>query len=61
MTQAIKNKTSYKEGYQDGILRSIAIVNSFRNVDDISRVSVHLTMSVIVDTLTKLANGDYDE
>ena len=47
----------YDEGYQDGLIKSIEIINSVRNTENVDRVPFHLTMSAVVATLREIAKG----
>ena len=47
----------YDEGYYDGILKALEIINSVRNTENVERVPFHLTMSAVASTLRELAKG----
>ena len=47
----------YEEGYYDGILKALEIINSVRNTENVERVPFHLTMSAVASTLRELAKG----
>ena len=48
----------YEEGYYDGILKALEIINSVRNTENVERVPFHLTMSAVVATLREIAKGN---
>ena len=47
----------YEEGYYDGILKALEIINSVRNTENVERVPFHLTMSAVASTLREIAKG----
>ena len=47
----------YDEGYYEGILKSVEIINSVRNTPNVERVPFHLTMSAVVATLREIVKG----
>jgi hypothetical protein len=47
----------YDEGYYDGILKALEIINSVRNTENVERVPFHLTMSAVASTLREIAKG----
>ena len=47
----------YDQGYYDGILKALEIINSVRNTENVERVPFHLTMSAVASTLRELAKG----
>ena len=47
----------YDEGYYEGIMKALEIINSVRNTDNVDRVPFHLTMSAVAATLRTIANG----
>jgi len=47
----------YDEGYYEGIMKALEIINSVRNTDNVDRVPFHLTMSAVASTLRTIANG----
>jgi hypothetical protein len=48
----------YDNGYSDGLVKAIEIVNSVRNTPNVERIPVHLTMSAVASTLRELAKGN---
>lgn len=55
----IDDTALYDAGYVDGIAKSIEIINSVRNVENVDRVPFHITMSAVVATLRATMNGEY--
>ena len=47
----------YDEGYYEGILKAVEIINSVRNTPNVDRVPFHLTMSAVVATLRETMKG----
>ena len=47
----------YEQGYYDGIVKAIQILDSVRNTPNVERVPFHLTMSAVASTLRELAKG----
>lgn len=47
----------YDEGYYNGILKAVEIIESVRNTENVERVPFHLTMSAVASTLRELAKG----
>jgi hypothetical protein len=47
----------YSEGYSDGIIKAIEIIDSIRNTPNVERVPFHLTMSAVASTLREIAKG----
>lgn len=47
----------YDEGYYEGILKAVEIINSVRDTPNVDRVPFHLTMSAVVATLREIAKG----
>ena len=72
MTQATKsNKTNfdrewqdgddsalYDEGYYEGIMKALEIIDSVRNTENVERVPFHITMSAVASTLKRIARGE---
>jgi hypothetical protein len=48
----------YGQGYHDGIVKVIGIINEVRNTPDVDRVPFHLTMSAVVATLREIVKGN---
>ena len=48
----------YDEGYYDGILKALEIIESVRNTENVDRVPFHLTMSAVSATLKAIARGE---
>jgi hypothetical protein len=48
----------YQKGYYDGVLKSLEIINSVRNTENVDRVPFHLTMSAVASTLREIAKGN---
>ena len=48
----------YSQGYHDGIVKVIGIINEVRNTPDVDRVPFHLTMSAVVATLREIVKGN---
>ena len=48
----------YDEGYYDGILKALEIIESVRNTENVERVPFHLTMSAVSATLKAIARGE---
>ena len=47
----------FDEGYYEGILKAVEIINSVRNTPNVDRVPFHLTMSAVVATLRETMKG----
>lgn len=47
----------YDEGYYDGIMKAVEIINSVRNTEHVDRIPFHLTMSAVASTLREIAKG----
>ena len=47
----------YDQGYYDGIMKTLEIIDSVRNTENVERVPFHLTMSAVASTLRTIANG----
>jgi hypothetical protein len=47
----------YDEGYYEGILKAVEIINSVRNTPNVDRIPFHLTMSAVVATLREAMKG----
>ena len=47
----------YEQGYYDGIVKAIQILDSVRNTPNVERVPFHLTMSAVASTLREIAKG----
>jgi hypothetical protein len=50
-----------QQGYYEGILKAVEIIDSVRNTPNAERVPFHLTMSVVAGTLRTIANGESNE
>ena len=48
----------YDNGYSDGLVKAIEIINSVRNTPNVDRVPFHLTMSAVASTLREIAKGN---
>jgi hypothetical protein len=44
----------FDEGYYEGILKALEIINDVRNTENVERVPFHLTMSAVASTLREL-------
>lgn len=50
----------YDEGYYEGLMKAVEIINSVRNTENVERVPFHLTMSAVASTLVTIAvRGEY--
>jgi hypothetical protein len=47
----------FDEGYYEGILKAVEIIDSVRNTPNVERVPFHLTMSAVASTLREIAKG----
>ena len=47
----------YDQGYYEGIMKALEIINSVRNTENVERVPFHITMSAVASTLRTIANG----
>jgi len=47
----------YDEGYYEGIMKALEIIDSVRNTENVDRIPFHLTMSAVASTLRTIANG----
>jgi hypothetical protein len=47
----------YDEGYYEGIMKAVEIIDSVRNAANVDRIPFHLTMSAVASTLREIAKG----
>jgi len=45
----------YDEGYYEGLMKAVEIINGVRNTENVDRVPFHLTMSAVASTLVTIA------
>ena len=48
----------YDAGYQDGLIRAITILDSVRQQPEVDRLPSSFTVSVVIATLRKVAEGE---
>ena len=48
----------YDEGYMDGITKAITILDSVRQQPEVDRLPSGVTVSVVIATLRKIAQGE---
>jgi len=45
----------YDEGYYEGLMKALEIIDRVRNTENVERVPFHLTMSAVANTIVTIA------
>ena len=45
----------YDEGYYEGLMKAVEIIDRVKNTENVERVPFHLTMSAVASTLVTIA------